>query len=356
MKILVLPGDGIGPEVTVQAVKVLRAVAGNGVALELTEAPIGAAGIDAAGDPLPEKTLGLARDTDAILFGAAGGPGEETLPFDERPGSGLLRLRRALTLFANFRPAFMFPELVGASTLKPEVVDGLDIVILRELNGDAYYGEPRGINVNARGEREGVNTIRYTEPEIERIAHVAFRTAQARSRKVCSVDKANVLEASQLWREVVTKVAKAYPDVALTHMYVDAAAMMLIRAPKQFDVVVAGNIFGDILSDAAAMLTGSIGMLPSASLGTGRLGLYEPVHGTAPDIAGRNIANPLAAILSVAMMLRHSFDDAGRAERIHRAVGAVLRDGYRTADIFQPGMRRVGTQEMGDAVVAALRG
>ena len=354
MKILVLPGDGIGPEVTAQAVKVLRAVVATDVALELTEAPIGAAGIDDAGDPLPAATLALARKADAILFGAAGGPGEETLPFDERPGSGLLRLRRALALFANFRPAFMFPELVGASTLKPEVVDGLDIVILRELNGDAYYGEPRGIIVNARGEREGVNTIRYSEPEIERIAHVAFRTAQARSRKVCSVDKANVLEASQLWREVVTRVGTAYPDIALTHMYVDAAAMMLIRAPKQFDVVVAGNIFGDILSDAAAMLTGSIGMLPSASLGTGRLGLYEPVHGTAPDIAGRNIANPLAAILSVAMMLRHSFAEAGRADRIHRAVGAVLRNGYRTADIFQPGMRRVGTQEMGDAVVAAL--
>ena len=354
MKILVLPGDGIGPEVTTQAVKVLRAVVGN-EALELTEAPLGAAGIEAAGDPLPAATLELSRKADAILFGAAGGPGEETLPFDERPGSGLLRLRRALTLFANFRPAFMFPELIGASTLKPEVVDGLDIVILRELNGDAYYGEPRGIIVNARGEREGVNTIRYAESEIERIVHVAFRTARARRGKVCSVDKANVLEASQLWREVVTKVGAAYPDVALTHAYVDAAAMMLIREPKQFDVMVAGNIFGDILSDAAAMLTGSIGMLPSASLGTGTLGLYEPVHGTAPDIAGRNIANPLAAILSAAMMLRHSFGRDAAADRIHRAVGAVLREGLRTADIFQPGMRRVGTGEMGEAVVAALR-
>ncbi len=354
MKILVLPGDGIGPEVTTQAVKVLRAVVGN-EALELTEAPLGAAGNEAAGDPHPAATLELSRKADAILFGAAGGPGEETLPFDERPGSGLLRLRRALTLFANFRPAFMFPELIGASTLKPEVVDGLDIVILRELNGDAYYGEPRGIIVNARGEREGVNTIRYAESEIERIAHVAFRTARARRGKVCSVDKANVLEASQLWREVVTKVGAAYPDVALTHAYVDAAAMMLIREPKQFDVMVAGNIFGDILSDAAAMLTGSIGMLPSASLGTGTLGLYEPVHGTAPDIAGRNIANPLAAILSAAMMLRHSFGRDAAADRIHRAVGAVLREGLRTADIFQPGMRRVGTGEMGEAVVAALR-
>ena len=354
MKILVLPGDRIGPEVTTQAVKVLRAVVGN-EALELTEAPLGAAGNEAAGDPHPAATLELSRKADAILFGAAGGPGEETLPFDERPGSGLLRLRRALTLFANFRPAFMFPELIGASTLKPEVVDGLDIVILRELNGDAYYGEPRGIIVNARGEREGVNTIRYAESEIERIAHVAFRTARARRGKVCSVDKANVLEASQLWREVVTKVGAAYPDVALTHAYVDAAAMMLIREPKQFDVMVAGNIFGDILSDAAAMLTGSIGMLPSASLGTGTLGLYEPVHGTAPDIAGRNIANPLAAILSAAMMLRHSFGRDAAADRIHRAVGAVLREGLRTADIFQPGMRRVGTGEMGEAVVAALR-
>jgi len=349
-----MPGDGIGPEVTVQAVKVLRAVTGAEEALELLEAPIGAAGIEAAGDPLPAATLALARTVDAILFGAAGGPGEETLPFDERPGSGLLRLRRALALFANFRPAFMFPELVGASTLKPEVVEGLDLVILRELNGDAYYGEPRGIVVNARGEREGVNTIRYSEPEIERIAHAAFRAARTRRRKVCSVDKANVLEVSQLWREVVTRVGAAYPDVALTHAYVDAAAMMLIREPRQFDVIVTGNIFGDILSDAAAMLTGSIGMLPSASLGTGRLGLYEPVHGTAPDIAGRNIANPLAAILSVAMMLRHSFEQAGGADRIHDAVGAVLRKGYRTADIFQPGMRQVGTEEMGDAVVAAL--
>jgi len=354
MKILVMPGDGIGPEVTSQAVRVLRAVVAKNVALELTEAPIGAAGIAAAGDPLPKATLELARSADAILFGAAGGPGEETLPFDARPGSGLLRLRRALELFANFRPAFMFDELVGASTLKPEIVAGLDIVILRELNGDAYYGEPRGIVVNARGEREGVNTIRYSESEIERIAHVAFRTARTRRRKVCSVDKANVLEASQLWREVMTKVGKSYPDVALSHAYVDAAAMMLIREPKQFDVVVAGNIFGDILSDAAAMLTGSIGMLPSASLGTGRLGLYEPVHGTAPDIAGSDVANPLAAILSVAMMLRHSFGDAAGADRIHRAVAAVLRAGQRTADIMQPGMQRVGTQEMGTAVVTAL--
>jgi 3-isopropylmalate dehydrogenase len=340
--------------VTVQAVKVLRAVTGQD-ALELTEAPIGAAGIDAAGEPLPEATLGLARKATRFSSARPGVRARKPCRSTSGPEAvscGCVRRWRSLRIFAR---RSCFPELVGASTLKPEVVEGLDIVILRELNGDAYYGEPRGIIVNARGEREGVNTIRYSEPEIERIAHVAFRTAQARSRKVCSVDKANVLEASQLWREVVTKVGAEYPDVALTHAYVDAAAMMLIRAPKQFDVVVAGNIFGDILSDAAAMLTGSIGMLPSASLGTGRLGLYEPVHGTAPDIAGRNIANPLAAILSVAMMLRHSFGQPERADRIHRAVGAVLRDGYRTADIFQPGMRRVGTEEMGTAIVAALR-
>jgi 3-isopropylmalate dehydrogenase len=356
MKVLVLPGDGIGREVTAQAVKVLRAAVTDGEALELTEAPIGAAGIEAAGKPLPDATLERARKAEAILLGAVGGPGEEVLPFDERPGSGLLHLRRELTLFANLRPAFMFPELVGASTLKPEVVEGLDILILRELNGDAYYGEPRGIFTKASGEREGINTIRYSESEIERIGHVAFRLARERGRKVCSVDKANVLEVSQLWREIMTRVGIGYPDVALTHLFVDAAAMLLVRAPKQFDVIVTGNVFGDILSDAAAMLTGSIGMLPSASLGADRRGLYEPVHGTAPDIAGRDIANPIAAILSVAMMLRHSFDRPDRADRIKRAVGAVLAAGLRTADIFEPGMRRVGTAEMGDAVVAALRG
>jgi len=355
MRIAVLPGDGIGPEVTRQAVKVLRAVVGNAAQVELTEAPVGAAGIAAAGVPLPAATLEIARRADAILFGAAGGPGEETLPFDQRPGSGLLRLRRELTLFANFRPAFMFPELIGASTLKPEVVEGLDIIILRELNGDAYYAQPRGITITASGEREGINTIRYTESEIARIAHVAFRTARERRRKVCSVDKANVLEVSQLWREVMTREGAQYPDVALSHAFVDAAVMMLMRAPKQFDVIVTGNMFGDILSDAAAMLTGSIGMLPSASLGLDQFGLYEPVHGTAPDIAGKNIANPLAAILSVALMLRYSFHQAERGERVWRAVGTVLADGYRTADIFQPGMKRVGTEEMGDAVVATLR-
>jgi len=355
MRIAVLPGDGIGPEVTAQAVKVLRAAVGSAARLEFVEAPVGAAGIAAAGKPLPDETLQTARQADAILLGAVGGPGEEYLPFEERPGSSLLCLRRELSLFANFRPAFMFPELIGASTLKPEVVEGLDLIVLRELNGDAYYGHPRGITRTASGEREGINTIRYAESEIERIAHVAFRTARQRRRKVCSVDKANVLEVSQLWREVVTRVGAQYPDVQLTHLFVDAAAMMLMRAPKQFDVIVTGNIFGDILSDAAAMLTGSIGMLPSASLGLSTLGLYEPVHGTAPDIAGKNIANPFAAILSAAMLLRYSFNDAQGADLIQRAVRAVLADGYRTADISQPGMTRVGTEEMGDAVAAAVK-
>jgi len=272
----------------------------------------------------------------------------------QRPGVGLLQLRKALGLFANFRPAFLFPELAGASTLKPEVVDGLDIMILRELNGDLYYGEPRGIRDLPGGGQEGVNTMRYSTPEIERIAHVAFRTARQRRRKLCSVDKANVLETMQLWRETVNRVAKQYPDVELKHLFVDAAAMMLMRAPREFDVMVMGNMFGDILSDAAAMLTGSLGMLPSASLAEGSFGLYEPVHGTAPDIAGRDIANPLAAILSAAMMFRYSFDRQQDAQRIERAVRRVLSDGLRTADISEPGAQRVGTREMGDAVVRAM--
>lgn len=356
MKIAVLPGDGVGPEVTKQAVKVLKAVVGNQAALELTEAPIGQAGVDTAGDPLPAKTLEIARKAEAILFGAAGVPGDEAIEYAMRPGASLLRLRKDLDLFANFRPVLMFSELIGASTLKPEIVEGLDLVILRELTGDIYFGEPRGIRVTEKGERQGFNTMAYTESEVERIAHVAFRAARGRRRKVCSVEKANVLETSQLWREVVTRVGKDYPDVELTHLFVDAAAMMLMRAPKQFDVIVTGNIFGDILSDAAAMLSGSIGMLPSASLALDRKGLYEPVHGTAPDIAGKNIANPLAAILSMAMMLRYSFDRPDLADRVHQAVSRVLADGLRTADIFQPGTRKVGTEEMGDAVVAALSG
>lgn len=352
MKIAVLPGDGIGHEVTAQSVKVLKALGLSG--LELADAPVGQAGIDAAGDPLPAATLELARGADAILFGSAGMPGDENIPYMMRPGASLLRLRKALGLFANFRPAFLFPELLGASTLKPEVVQGLDLVILRELTGDIYFGEPRGIRTTESGEREGYNTMRYSESEIERIAHVAFRAARLRRSKVCSVDKANVLETMQLWREVVTRVGKEYPDVELTHAFVDAAAMMLMRHPKQFDVIVTGNIFGDILSDAAAMLTGSIGMLPSASMGSGTQGLFEPVHGTAPDIAGKNLANPLASILSMAMMLRYSLQQAAQADRVEAAVRRVLAEGWRTGDIAEPGCRRAGTAEMGDAVVAAL--
>ncbi len=354
MKIAVLPGDGIGPEVTKEAVKVLKVVTGNQAALELTEAPIGQAGVDAAGDPLPPATLEIARKAEAILFGAAGIPGDEAIEYAMRPGASLLRLRKDLGLFANFRPALMFSELVDASTLKREVIEGLDLLILRELTGDIYFGEPRGERILANGERQAFNTMVYSEGEVARIAHVAFRAARGRRRKVCSVEKANVLETSKLWRDVVTRVGKDYPDVELTHMFVDAAAMMLMRAPKQFDVIVTGNIFGDILSDAAAMLTGSIGMLPSASMALDRKGLYEPVHGTAPDIAGKNIANPLAAILSMGMMLRHSFERPDLADLVHRAVSNVLSQGYRTADIFQPGTRKVGTREMGDAVVAAL--
>jgi 3-isopropylmalate dehydrogenase len=354
MKIAVLPGDGVGREVTAQAVKVVKAVIGSAAGLELTEAPIGQAGVDAAGDPLPPKTLELCRKADAILFGSAGVPGDEKLPFDERPGASLLRLRKDLQLFANFRPVVMFPELIGASTLKPEVVDGLDLIILRELTGDVYFGEPRGIRTLPNGERQGFNTMVYSESEVERIAHVAFKTARGRRSKVCSVEKANVLETSQLWRDVFTRVGTEYPDVELTHLFVDAAAMMLMRAPKQFDVMATGNIFGDILSDCAAMLTGSIGMLPSASLAHNRKGLFEPVHGSAPDIAGKNIANPLAAILSGAMMLRYSFDQPQLATQIERAVSSVLAKGLRTADIYQPGTTKLGTNEMGDAVVAAL--
>jgi 3-isopropylmalate dehydrogenase len=352
MNIAVLPGDGIGMEVTAQAVKVLKAVVGGDA--QFTEGLIGGAAVKAAGVPLPPETFELAKESDAILFGAAGLPGDELGPRHLRSGAGLLRLRRELALFANFRPAFLFPELIGASSLKPELVEGLDLIILRELNGDIYYGEPRGISTDAQGIRHGVNTMRYSEPEIERIAHVGFKTARERKEKLCSVDKANVLETMQLWRETVARVGKEYPDVELRHLFVDAASMELLRAPKQFDVIVAPNMFGDILSDAAAMLTGSIGMLPSASIGEGNKGLYEPVHGSAPDIAGKDIANPLAAILSGAMLLRHSFGRRVDAERIERAVRAVLAKGYRTQDILQPGTVKVGTSAMGDAVLAAL--
>jgi 3-isopropylmalate dehydrogenase len=351
MKIAVLPGDGIGKEIVAQAIRVLR---GLELPLELEEAPVGGAGYEAAGDPLPEATLALAREADAILFGAIGGPQYDALPRDQRPERGLLRLRKELGLFANLRPAHVFPELAAASSLKPELVAGLDILIVRELTGDIYFGEPRGITTLPGGEREGVNTMRYRESEIRRIARVAFAAARKRGRKLCSVDKANVLETTELWKQVVTETGKDFADVALSHMYVDNCAMQLVRNPGQFDVIVTGNLFGDILSDEASMLTGSIGMLPSASMDEKGKGLYEPIHGSAPDIAGMGVANPLATILSAAMMLRYSLGRAAEADRLEAAVRKVLQQGLRTADIYTDGCRKVGTREMGDAVVAAL--
>jgi len=354
MKIAVLAGDGIGPEIVAQATRVLQALASDGLKIELEAAPFGGAGYDAHGDPLPTSTLRLAQQADAVLCGAVGGPKYDALPRPQRPEQGILRIRKELGLFANLRPAVLFPELVGASTLKPEVVSGLDIMIVRELTGDIYFGEPRGRRSNARGEREGYDTMLYAESEIRRIVEVGFQTALKRGRKLCSVDKENVLETSRFWREVAGDIGKKYPQVELTHMYVDNAAMQLVRNPRHFDVIVTGNMFGDILSDEASMLTGSIGMLPSASLDARGKGLYEPVHGSAPDIAGRNLANPLATILSSAMMLRYTFNRDEWAYRIEAAVKKVLSEGYRTADIFEPGTRKVGTSEMGDAVVAAL--
>jgi 3-isopropylmalate dehydrogenase len=354
MKIAVLAGDGIGPEIVAQALRVLKALARDGLALELEEAPFGGAGVDLHGDPLPEPTLKLARAADAVLCGAVGGPRYDALPRPQRPEQGILRMRKELGLFANLRPALMFPELTGASSLKPEIVAGLDIMIVRELTGDIYFGEPRGRRSNARGEREGYDTMLYSEPEIRRIAEVGFAAAMKRNRKLCSVDKENVLETSRFWREVMTGIGKQYPQVELTHMYVDNAAMQLVRAPRHFDVIVTGNMFGDILSDEASMLTGSIGMLPSASLDAKSKGLYEPAHGSAPDIAGKNLANPLATVLSCAMMLRYTFNQEAAARRIETAVRKVLAQGYRTADIQEPGAKKVGTKEMGDAVVAAL--
>jgi len=354
-KIAVLPGDGIGPEVAAEAVKVLnRLKADFGLKIEVETALVGGAAYDAEREPLPDDTLKLARAADAVLLGAVGGPQYDELPRDKRPEKALLGLRSALELFANLRPAILYPQLAAASTLKPEIVAGLDLLIVRELTGDIYFGEPRGVRSLPSGEREGFNTMKYAEHEVDRVARVAFDAARKRDKKVCSVEKANVLETSGLWRDVVMKVGKDYADVALSHMYVDNAAMQLVRAPKQFDVIVTGNIFGDILSDEAAMLTGSIGMLPSASLDANNKGMYEPIHGSAPDIAGRNIANPLATILSVAMMLRYTLTQPDLAGRIEAAVSKVLDQGYRTADIWTDGMNKVGTKEMGDAVVAAL--
>jgi 3-isopropylmalate dehydrogenase len=355
MKIAILPGDGIGPEIVKQALKVLKVLLREGQKFELQEAPIGGAGYDAGGDPLPESTLALAKSADAVLLGAVGGPNYDTLPRAMRPEQGLLRIRKELGLFANLRPALLYEELANASTLKSEIVAGLDIMILRELTGDIYFGQPRGRRETGDGEREGYDTMKYNESEIRRIAHIGFDIARKRAKRLCSVDKANVLDTSILWREVVNEVAKKYPDVELSHMYVDNAAMQLVRAPRQFDVMLTGNMFGDILSDEASMLTGSIGMLPSASLDAGNKGLYEPIHGSAPDIAGRNVANPLATILSAAMMMRYTFKQEALAARIEAAVRRVLKQGYRTADIYEAGTRKVGTEEMGDAVVAALQ-
>jgi 3-isopropylmalate dehydrogenase len=354
MKVAVLPGDGIGTEIIAQALRVLRKLE---LGMQFQEAPVGGAGYAAHGDPLPEKTLALAKDADAILFGAVGDPKYDNLPRAKRPEQAILGLRKALGLFANLRPAQVFPELADASSLKSEVVAGLDILIVRELTGDIYFGQPKGIRekIGSNGaEKEGFDTMLYSESEVRRIARVGFEAARRRSRKLCSVDKANVLETSQLWRDVVSAEAKNYGDVQLTHMYVDNCAMQLVRNPKQFDVIVTGNMFGDILSDEASMLTGSIGMLPSASLDAAGKGLYEPIHGTAPDIAGKGVANPLATILSAAMMLRYSLKQEKAADRLEAAVRKVLRDGYRTADIVTAGTTKVGTKEMGDAVLEAL--
>ncbi len=354
-KIAVLPGDGIGPEVVAEAVKVLERLRRDyGLKIELETAPVGGAAYDQVGQPLPPATLQLAQAADAVLLGAVGGLKYDVLPRELRPEKALLGLRSELKLFANLRPAILYPQLASASTLKPEIVAGLDLLIVRELTGDIYFGEPRGVRTLANGERQGFNTMVYAEHEVARVARVAFDAARKRRKKLCSVEKANVLETSGLWREVVIRVAKDYPDIELSHMYVDNAAMQLVRAPKQFDVIVTGNIFGDILSDEAAMLTGSIGMLPSASLDTANKGMYEPIHGSAPDIAGKGIANPLATILSVAMMLRYTLNEAALAARLEKAVSNVLDQGLRTGDIYTEGTKKVGTKEMGDAVAAAL--
>ncbi|MCL2589725.1 MAG: 3-isopropylmalate dehydrogenase [Betaproteobacteria bacterium] len=349
-KICILPGDGIGPEITAEAVRVLEALS---LGFEMEIALLGGAAVDATGNPYPEATQKLAAEAGAVLLGAVGGPKWDTLPREQRPERGLLGIRKHLNLFANLRPAVLYPELANASTLKPEIVSGLDILIVRELTGDIYFGQPRGIE-NRNGERFGFNTMHYSESEIRRIGRVAFEAARKRNKKVCSVDKMNVLETTQLWRDVMSELAPEYPDVALSHMLVDNAAMQLVRAPRQFDVMVTGNMFGDILSDEASMLTGSIGMLPSASLDENNKGLYEPSHGSAPDIAGQGVANPLATILSTAMMLRYSFNLEEEAKKLENAVKKVLAQGLRTSDIYEQGMVRVGTRQMGDAVLAEL--
>lgn len=353
--IAVLPGDGIGEEIVEQAVRVLSALK---LDLQLEKAHVGGRAYDQFGHPLPPGTLELAKKAKAVLFGAVGDWKYDTLPREFRPEQAILGLRKNLGLFANLRPAILYPQLANASTLKPEVVSGLNILIVRELTGDIYFGTPRGVRTAEdglfKGEREGFDTMRYAESEVRRIAHIAFQAAQKRQKKLCSVDKANVLETSQFWRDIMIDVSKEYPDVALSHMYIDNAAMQLVRAPKELDVVVTGNLFGDILSDEAAMLTGSIGMLPSASLNANNQGLYEPSHGSAPDIAGKNIANPLATILSAAMMLRFSLNNEVAAVKIEKAVAKVLEQGLRTADIYEEGTTKVGTSQMGDAVIAAL--
>ena len=353
-QIAVLQGDGIGPEIIGQAIKVLDKLIEQGLDADYEYGLLGGSAYDAHGSPYPEATQTLCRKADAVLLGAVGGPQYDNLERSVRPERGLLAIRKDLNLFANLRPAILYPELANASTLKPEVVSGLDILIVRELTGDIYFGEPRGIRTLENGEKEGYNTMKYSESEIRRIAKVAFEAAQKRGKKLCSVDKANVLETTEFWKQIFTEVAAQYPDVELTHMYVDNAAMQLVKAPKQFDVIATGNIFGDILSDQASMLTGSIGMLPSASLNDTGKGLYEPSHGSAPDIAGQNKANPLATILSLAMLLRYSLNDEARATQVEQAVQKVLQQGLRTGDIFEQGTTLVSCSGMGDAVIANL--
>lgn len=352
--IAILPGDGIGPEIIGQTVRVLDKLIAEGLDADYQYAPLGGAAYDEYGHPYPEFTQNICRQADAVLLGAVGGPQYDKLERSLRPERGLLAIRKDLNLFGNLRPAILYPELANASTLKPEVVSGLNILIVRELTGDIYFGEPRGIHTLANSEREGINTMRYSESEIRRIGKIAFEAAQKRNKKLCSVDKANVLETTELWREIITEMSKDYPDVSVSHMYVDNAAMQLVKAPKQFDVIVTGNIFGDILSDQASMLSGSIGMLPSASLNETGKGMYEPSHGSAPDIAGQNLANPLATILSLAMLLRYSLNNEDAAQRIEAAVGKVLAQGLRTSDIFEEGCTRISCSQMGDAVLAAL--